>query len=141
MSHDVIKGTPKNDILQGTNGDDVIQARAGADIVFALGGNDDIYGEEGPDALTGGNGTDTFHFKAGDGIDFVNDLHVKSQDDSVVLHGVEEDDIDTVFLEASNTTILRIDPDVGGGTITFFGESETDVLSAISFQPLDDYLV
>src|SRR5215207_7828532 len=102
MSHDVIKGTPKNDILRGTNGDDVIQARAGADIVFALGGNDDIFGEEGPDLLT-----------AGAGIDFVTDLHVKSQDDSVVLYGVAEEDIDTLFVEAANTTILTIEPAAG----------------------------
>ena len=66
---------------------------------------------------------------------------MKSQLDSVVLYGVEADDIDTLYVAAANTTILTIDPAVGGGTITFFGESETDVLSAISFQPLDDYLV
>ena len=48
--------------------------------MFGLGGNDDILGGKGPDTLTGGDGTDTFHFRAGDEIDFVNDLHVKSQD-------------------------------------------------------------
>ena len=48
---------------------------------------------------------------------------------------MEEGDIDTLYVAAANTTVLTIDPAVGGGTITFFGESETDVLSAISFLP------
>ena len=118
----------------------MIKAKAGADLVFGLGGNDDIFGDEGPDTLTGGDGTDTFHFKPGSGIDFVTDLHVKSQEDSVVLYGVEQEDIDTLYIASINTTILTIDAP-GGGTITFFGENESDVLDAISFQPLDDYLV
>jgi Ca2+-binding RTX toxin-like protein len=131
-----IKGTPHNDILRGTNDDDVIHGRGGADAIFGRGGNDNIYGDEGSDVLTGGDGTDTFHFERGSGIDFVTDLHVKSQGDNVVLHGVTEDDISTFFIEAINTTVVTFE----GAAITFFGEGETDVLSAISFQP-DDLMV
>jgi hypothetical protein len=70
--------------------------------------------------------------------DFVTDLHVKSQGDKVVLYGVDESDINTVHIDAINTTILFIDEPVGG-TITFFGEGEEDVLAAISFAPVSDY--
>ena len=57
-----------------------------------------------------------------------------------MLYGVTADDIHTEYLAAINATILFIDaPDFG--TITFAGENATDVMSAISFQPLDDYLV
>jgi hypothetical protein len=63
---------------------------------------------------------------------------VKSQRDHVVLHGVTEDDISTVYIASINTTILSIN-EGQGGVITFFGESETDVLTAISFQ--DDLVV
>ena len=123
----------------GTNGDDELRGHGGRDVIFGRDGDDDILGDGGGDLLIGGDGTDTFHFKPGHGKnDFVADLHVNSQDDNVVLYGVDESDINTVHLDAINTTILFIDQPVGG-TITFFGEGEEDVLSAISFAPVSDY--
>jgi Ca2+-binding RTX toxin-like protein len=123
----------------GTDGDDVLEGHGGSDFLFGRGGNDDLKGDGGIDVLTGGDGTDTFHFKPGHGKhDFVTDLHVKSEGDNVVLYGVDESDINTVHLDAINTTILFIDQPVGG-TITFFGEGEEDVLSALSFAPVSDY--
>jgi Ca2+-binding RTX toxin-like protein len=133
-------GTPRTDFLFGTNDSDLLRGRGGHDVLFARGGDDDLYGDRGNDLMIGGDGTDTFHFKPGTGHDVVADLHVKSQGDRVVLYGVTEDDIHTVYNAALNTTVLFIDAP-GGGTITFLGESETDVLSAISFQPIEDYIV
>ena len=126
------------DVIVGTNGDDELRGHGGSDIMFGRDGNDDLFGDEGTDLLTGGDGTDTFHFKPGVGDDFVTDLHVKSEGDSVVLYGLDESDISTVHIDAINTTILLIDQP-GYGNITFFGEGEEDVLSAISFAPVGDY--
>jgi Ca2+-binding RTX toxin-like protein len=128
----------KVEFLFGTNGDDVLRGHGGTDLIFGRDGDDDILGDAGLNVLTGGAGTDTFHFKPGVGNDFVTDLHVKSEGDSVVLYGLDESDIRTAHLDAINTTILFIDHP-GYGTITFFGEGEEDVLSSISFAPVGDY--
>lgn len=77
---DILVGGDGDDTLEGGDGDDILSGdditaqSQGEDILRGGEGNDTLWGGKKRDTLEGGNGHDTYTFKAGDGIDTINDI-------------------------------------------------------------------
>ena len=66
--NDQVEGGDGNDYLSGGNGS---QAASGDDVLMGGAGNDVLVGEDGDDSLAGGVGDDHYYYRAGTGVDVV----------------------------------------------------------------------
>ena len=112
-----LAGTSGADTIYGTSAADTITGQDGNDTVTAGDGNDTIDGGHGNDDLTGGNGADTFVFKAGFGLDKVEDFS-SSQTDIIQFDS---------SLFADYSTMLAHAATVGSDTVITY--DSTDVLT------------
>ena len=70
---DTINGNAGDDLLRGGQGNDTVRGGQGDDEVYGDRGSDDLWGDLGDDTLLGGEDDDTYHFRAGDGDDVIDD--------------------------------------------------------------------
>lgn len=69
---DQIEGGEGNDYLSGGNG---MQTGSGADVLIGGNGDDILDGEDGDDTLIGGAGDDHYYYRAGGGVDVIDNSH------------------------------------------------------------------
>ena len=125
-SNDVLKGGNGKDILKGDRNNDELFGDKGNDKIYGGHGKDDIIGGRGNDQLFGGAGSDTFIFTAGHGKDTIRDMkrndtidvsalansfsdltitssggdaRIKTGGGTVILDGVDADDISASWFE------------------------------------------
>lgn len=78
---DTLFGMAGNDQLEGGDGDDYLSggngtsASSGDDVLIGGAGDDVLVGEDGNDQLTGGLGDDDYYYRAGYGVDVIDNSH------------------------------------------------------------------
>jgi Ca2+-binding RTX toxin-like protein len=126
---DVIDGGAGNDTLAGNSFTDTLNGGAGDDTLNGGGDNDVLNGGTGSDTMKGGGGADDFIFALGDGIDFVTDFDVGSDElliSTALAGGLTEQQIADAATLSGADVIL----DFGNGdVITLQGLGDTTGLA------------
>ncbi|MFG7486013.1 right-handed parallel beta-helix repeat-containing protein [Methylorubrum rhodesianum] len=81
---ETMNGSGFADDLDGRGGNDTLNGFAGDDNLYGGAGNDRLDGGSGTDHLWGGAGADHFVFKAGNGVDWIEDFQLKGPVQDVV---------------------------------------------------------
>ncbi|MBS3960943.1 MAG: type I secretion C-terminal target domain-containing protein [Sandarakinorhabdus sp.] len=71
---------------------DVIKGGSGSEQLWGYAGDDTLIGNSGDDQLSGGTGNDTYIFKAGDGLDTINE-YASEGTDTIRLEGISTGDV------------------------------------------------
>jgi len=120
--------------ISGTDGGDTLQGSTQADLILGNAGDDTIAGGHGNDFLSGGAGSDTYVWSVGDGADTISDAGEADDIDTLVLHGVQSDQV-TLISNVGSTDIIV---DVGGQQITLRDQQSGDTARALERIVFDD---
>jgi Ca2+-binding RTX toxin-like protein len=145
---DLLEGLAGDDTLFGMGGDDQVEGGAGDDqlyggngsgtgsgndVLIGGDGNDVLAGEDGDDTLIGGAGNDSYYYKAGQGVDVI-DNQGGGSDGVFFLDGLDRNRLS--YHQDGNDLVILVDGDLGQQvrvTDHFLGED-----NAIAYiQPTD----
>lgn len=113
--NDTLFGMGGNDQLEGGDGDDYLsggngmQTGSGADVLIGGDGNDILDGEDGDDTLIGGAGDDHYYYRAGGGVDVIDNSH--GGFDGVFFIGIALTRL--TFLRDGDDLVVLVDEDPG----------------------------
>ncbi|MGO7324480.1 calcium-binding protein, partial [Rhizobium ruizarguesonis] len=106
--------TSGNDVITGFNVADIINGGVGNDTISAGAGNDVITGGTGNDTILSAGGNDTIYYARGDGNDTITDADDYSNDDRLVLTGINPTDV-TLVRNGNDVTLVIAESAVGAG--------------------------
>ncbi|WKT60104.1 calcium-binding protein [Microbulbifer thermotolerans] len=141
---DRIEGGDGNDMLYGGNGGGV---GTGNDVIVGGAGNDILVGEDGDDQLAGGTGDDSYYYKAGHGVDVIDNsgggtdgvFFLDGLDRSRLSYHRDGDDL-VVLVDGDLQQQVRVTNHFLGGDYAISYIQPTDGGSAIMASELDGLL-
>ena len=122
---DLLEGLAGDDTLFGMGGDDQVEGDAGDDqlyggngsgtgsgndVLIGGDGNDVLAGEDGDDTLIGGAGNDSYYYKAGQGVDVI-DNQGGGSDGVFFLDGLDRNRLS--YHQDENDLVILVDGDLG----------------------------
>jgi len=99
-------GAPAAAISYGTAGSDTLNGTDSDEIIEGMSGDDTVSGGKGNDVLIGGRGHDRYLFRAGDGLDVIDNTH--GGDDVIELQGISFSDVASGLQKSGNNLVLNI---------------------------------
>ena len=115
IDNDRVEGGDGNDVLYGGLGVDTILGDAGNDRLNGEGNSDTLIGGAGNDTLSGGGDADRFEFRAGSGVDVIEDFSTSTAGEVIALVGIAGissfTDVQAALSSSGNNTVI----DLGGG--------------------------